>query len=69
MSTQSYGASRVGSVVSVWSTDRRRSLRKIAETSLRDGETLVPHPREHDEPGRPSRFRIEKAEVDPRTVA
>ena len=60
MGVQSWGASRVGNVVSVWSTDQRRSLRKIAERSLRPGETLAPHPRDHDRPGRPSRFHIQK---------
>ena len=55
-----YGYDRVDDIVTVWSTDLRRSPRKIAERALAEGETLAPIPRDYDDPGRPTRFRIVK---------
>lgn len=54
----SWGTDRRGDVLSAWSTDLRRSLRKIAEATLREGESLEDYPYDHDRPGRPSRFRV-----------
>lgn len=58
----SWGTDRRGNVLTVWCTDQRRSLRKIAEAVLNPGETLEPWPRDHDRPERPSRFRIKEVQ-------
>ena len=59
-----YGTTRVGDVITAWSTDLRRSLEKVARLNLKAGETLTPYPCTHDAPGKPSRFIAQREEGD-----
>lgn len=63
--TASYGTFRSGDVITAWSTDLRRNLRKIAQDTLRPGESLADYPRDHDDPNKPSRFRITRERTTP----